>query len=241
VSVCAQQQLSTCAASVDVWPLSLQLPAGTLDSLARTLADDELQRAERFRFRRHAECFIAGRGQLRQILAGLMDGDPASLRFVYGPFGKPSLQGASSLRFNLSHTGELGLLIVAEGAELGVDVESDRGRDSCEQIARRFFASAEIEELMSLPAGERDAAFLRCWTRKEAYVKALGGGLQLALDAFAVSLAAGEPPRLRSCALGEDELRRWTLIDLSYACAGATAAACVEGRVGDVRLHSELT
>jgi len=169
--------------------------------------------------------------------------DPASLRFAYGEFGKPSLQSEPSVlqdepsvRFNLSHSGELGLLAVAEHAELGVDIESNHARERGEQIARRFFAALEVEALMALPVGERDAGFLRCWTRKEAYVKALGGGLQTPLDGFAVTLGSDEPARLRWCS-DPGELQRWTLVDLSDVHDDVTAAACVEAAAARVRVH----
>jgi 4'-phosphopantetheinyl transferase len=234
--------------TLDVWLLDLEAPAHAQRSLRSTLSKDELELATRFRFRRDAERFVAGRGQLRRILAGLLECDPAALRFAYGPSGKPSLPGRSGLGFNLAHAQALGLLAVAENAEVGVDIElhSTPGQD-WEELAHRFFAPEEVRALMALPASQRDVGFLRCWTHKEAYVKALGDGLQLPLRDFAVSLAPGKPALLR-WSRRAGELERWTLMDLSELCSegaaesgneSAVAAACLEGDVSRVLLHRE--
>ena len=81
------------------------------------------------------------------------------------------------------------------GCELGVDVEQLRKLDDPESIARRFFSPGEASELLSLKPEERGPAFFRCWTRKEAYVKAIGDGLTIPLDCFQVTLLPGVPAR----------------------------------------------
>lgn len=223
--------------TLEVWRFSLEVAPRALADLRTTLSDDERERAARFRFRRDAERFVSGRGQLRRILAGLLGEESATLRFAYGGSGKPSVQGQPDLGFNLAHSHTLALLAVARGTDVGVDVESGPPPQSaCEEIAPSFFAPEEAHTLMALPAAQRDAAFLRCWTRKEAYVKALGDGLQIPLQDFAVSLAPEEPARLRWCRrAGERE--RWTLLDLSHCFEGASAAACVGRPVSRVCLH----
>ena len=225
--------------TLDVWPISLDPPAGALARLRATLSDDELERASRFRFRRDADRFVAGRGQLRRLLGRLVDVEPASLRFAYGPAGKPALEGHPSLGFNLAHSGGVGLLAVAPEVAVGVDVEaSPDPLGACEEIAPMYFAPEEMRTLAALPRAQRGAGFLRCWTRKEAYVKALGDGLQMPLDDFSVSLGPEEAPRLRWCRRPA-ELERWTLVDLSHMTASATAAACVEGPVSALRSHRQ--
>jgi 4'-phosphopantetheinyl transferase len=244
----AAEPARTGSTALELWLLDLEVTAHAQRSLRSTLSQDELERAARFRFRRDAERFVAGRGQLRRILAGLLECDPAALRFAYGPSGKPSLRGGADLSFNLAHTQALGLLAVTADAKVGVDIESHSAPvQDCEELAHGFFAPAEVRTLMALPRSQRDVAFLRCWTRKEAYVKALGDGLQLPLEDFAVSLAPGTPARLRWCRRA-GELERWTLMDLSELCGeraakigsgSAVAAACVEGGVSQVNLHQE--
>jgi 4'-phosphopantetheinyl transferase len=224
--------------TLDLWRIPLDLPGPDLTQLRINLSLGERERAASFRFRRDADRFTAGRGQLRRILGRLAGVDPAALRFAYGPAGKPFLEEVTGLGFNLAHSGAQGLLAVA-GVEVGVDLESSPAPPgACEEIAPAYFAAEEMRALETLPRGEREQAFLRCWTRKEAYVKALGDGLQVPLDAFSVSLRRGEPARLRSSRL-PGELERWSLVDLSHLTPGATAAACVEGSIAAIRPHRQ--
>lgn len=217
---------------VHVWRASLDPPASVVERLERTLATDERERAGRFRFSRHRSHFIAARGMLRAILGLYLEAEPAALYFQYGPRGKPGLAGDGddgTLRFNLSHSGELALYAVARGRELGIDVEQIRSDRSDESIARRFFSPSEVEALLALPEGERRDAFFRCWTRKEAYIKARGDGLSLALDQFDVSLAPGEPATLLRTRQDAADAARWSLRDLP-AGPGYAAALAVEGK-----------
>lgn len=215
-------------AGIEVHRLELDLGPGRLAGLSATLSPDELARAARFRFARDAERFVAGRGLLRAELAMRLDRAPETLRFGYGPAGKPFLSDHRELRFNLSGAGGLGLLAVADGIELGVDLELAESALSVVEIAEHFFSAAENEALRRTPLPDRPLACLRCWTRKEAYVKALGQGLQVSLDKFAVSLGTDEPAALSWCAR-PGEIGRWSLVDLSHATAGIVAALCHDG------------
>ena len=152
------------------------------------------------------------------------------VRLARAPRGKPYLaHDGVDLRFNLSHSEDTALLAVARAREVGIDVEENRpGRDWL-GIARRFFSPAEAAVLAELPSSEREAAFYRCWTRKEAYLKACGAGMSMRLDSFEVSLAPGEPPALLRSARGADEARRWPLFEVP-AGAGFSAALAVESR-----------
>lgn len=167
--------------------------AARLHALSELLATDERARAERFVFELHRRRFSAARGLLREVLGALLGVAPASLRFQYGPHGKPRLAG-SWLSFNVSHSGERALVAIARERELGVDIEAVRGDVEHEAIARRFFAPGEQRALASLPEHARARAFFEVWTRKEAYVKLLGGGLAEGLQGFEVGL--GAPARL---------------------------------------------
>jgi 4'-phosphopantetheinyl transferase len=174
------------------------------------------------------------------VLALYTETEPARLRFAYGPQGKPSLQsdeaGDTSLRFNLAHSHDLALLAVARGREVGVDVEHVRADFASDEVAGHFFSPRETAALRAVPdEAERARAFFRCWTRKEAYVKARGEGLSLPLDGFTVSLAAGEPAALLGCDADARETQRWTLINLEPG-DGYAAAAAVEGTGWRLRL-----
>src|SRR5436309_2618986 len=82
----------------------------------------------------------------------------------------------------------------------------------------------EVATLRSQPAAERPRAFLRCWTRKEAFIKARGDGLSLPLHDFDVEFAPGRVPALLRTAWSTDEPSEWTIHDLSDLFDGAIAA-----------------
>ena len=142
------------------------------------------------------------RSALRSILAEYLQLSPGSLAFVYGEKGKPSLladQNSLDLRFNVSHSGSIGILAVACGYEVGVDVETRQEVPDYMAIARRFFSPREHSALARVPEELRQRAFLCCWSRKESYVKALGKGLACSLQSFSVSVS----PQLLNDALLE--------------------------------------
>ena len=222
--------------AVHVWRISLDQPYETLERFRRTLEPEELDRAGRFHFEKHRRHFIVARGFLRSVVARYLKTQPESLRFSYSVYGKPELASEHVLRFNLSHSHEVALLAVALDAELGVDVEHIRSDFASDDIARRFFSRAEVEAFNALPREEQVAAFFRCWTRKEAYIKAIGKGLSQALDAFDVTLTPGlEPALLRA---EHDDASRWLLrdIDVGQGYAGALA---VERPVAEVRFFRQ--
>lgn len=192
----------------------LDLPEAVQQALAVLLSEEERARAARFMFPEHSRRFIAAHGRLRQVLGGVLGMDPAQIGFRKAAHGKPELDGeaaASGLQFNLSHSGAWAVVGWAHRRAIGVDVEVWRQMRDEAALVRRFFSPAENAAYEALPAHERSAAFFHCWTRKEAYIKAVGRGLSLPLDSFDVSLDPGEGARLlRPSALCEDG-RRWSL------------------------------
>ena len=218
---------------VDAWLLDLDPSDDLIVKFEATLNASERERANRFRREILHRRFIAGRGYLRSILAGYLGGDPSSIAFEYGPQGKPGLADRSSgLEFNLAHSKGLAVCGVTLGRAIGVDIETGRPVDLAERIIHRFFSQAEQAEFLALPADEREAAFLRGWTRKEAFIKALGLGLAYPLDGFDVSLGAENPRILR---VGDDplEAEEWSMVNL---VAGDAAAAVVRGPIREVRM-----
>lgn len=215
---------------VHVWCAPLDPPDEVVRRYRTLLAADEGARADRFRFEQHRRQFVVARGVLRTLLGRYLVVDPRRLEFRYGSHGKPELAGAlaeSGIRFNVSHSGELALYAVSRGRELGVDVEHVHAMDDALDIAERFFSAAENGVFRSLPVAAREEAFFNCWTRKEAYIKAVGEGLSFPLHAFDVSLAPGEPARLLG-AVDREQAARWTLRELDPA-PGYKAALVVEG------------
>lgn len=211
---------------VHVWRIGLEQQDDLLERFRGTLEPEELDRASRFRFERLQRHFVVSRGFLRNVLARYMEVRPQDLRFVYNDYGKPSLAGQQSLRFNMSHSHEVALVAVACDAALGVDVEYIRADFASEEIAKRFFSRREVETLTSLPREEIVAAFFRCWTRKEAYIKAIGKGLSQQLDRFDVTLAPYEPAALLQA--DAEDTSSWSLSDIDVGSDYASALA-VEG------------
>jgi 4'-phosphopantetheinyl transferase len=213
---------------IHVWKLSLEVDPQRLAQLRATLAADELERADRFYFERHRVRFAAGRGLVREILAHYLGTGPQRLVFAYNEYGKPTLTGdhTGALSFNLSHSGAAGLLAVGLRGELGVDLEEYRPGKGDEEVAKQYFSRREVARFRAVPQPLRTQAFLNCWTRKEAYIKARGMGLSIPLDSFDVSLTPGEPAALLRTADPVDR-KRWQLRDLALGdgLVGALVAA----------------
>lgn len=201
-----------------VWAVPLH---GNPDPFAALLSPSELQRLERFRFADHRRRYQIGHGALRAILGGYLGKHPVDLEFVQGPRGKPYLAEKGPY-FNLSHSGKLALIGVC-ATELGLDCEKVRHLESLGEIARKHFSESEFAALEALDGDARQLAFYRCWTRKEAYIKALGEGLSMPLDTFDVTL--GETPALVSCRDGREDPSHWSMLDLSPAPDFVAAAA----------------
>lgn len=209
---------------VHIWRASQTVEPPVLARLHALLDPAEKARAERFVFQRDRDRFIVAHGILRELLAAYIGCAPAEIGFDYGPQGKPSLRAsdlpslragdpprfncseAARVRFNMAHSHGLAAFAFALDRELGIDVELIRADFGGEDIAKRYFSRAEVAELMSLPSEMRAEAFFLCWSRKEAYIKARGQGLQIPLASFSVSLTPGAPERLRA-----DDASRWGL------------------------------
>lgn len=208
-----------------LWSADLRAPPDQISYLGGLLASDEQRRAARYHFDRHRRRFIVGQGVLRVLLSRYSSQPPNRLRFEYGPRGKPSLVDNPDLHFNVSHSHERAVVAVARKGRLGVDIERLRELADADDIARRFFSRLEAANYLSVPGEQRQRAFFNCWTRKEAFVKALGEGLFLSLDRFDVSLAPDEPVRILAIDGDDRRARDWSLTELKLAddFAGAMA------------------
>lgn len=181
---------------IDVWTACLDQPPEVAERLAGCLSAAERERALRYRSEPLRRFALVGRALLRRLLAPYAGGRPEDLRFAYGPFGKPALVGAEGVHFNLSHSGDRFACAVTALCPLGIDIEVLRELDGMAGLAERFFAPGEIGQLRRLPGGELLPAFFRCWTRKEAFLKATGEGLSRSLGSFEVAVDEGAEPAL---------------------------------------------
>ena len=222
---------------VQVWRLELDALAVGEGRLWRLLSADEQARAGRFLVARVRQHFVAARAMLRTILAGYLATDPGKLTFRYLHRGKPSLASACAeggIEFNLAHSGGVALLAVCRGHEIGVDVEPLSRDVEVVAIARRFFSAHEQAQLAEVAPEHKPEAFFRCWTRKEAFIKAKGEGLWLPLHQFDVSIAAGSQNALLATRPDSSEAARWSLREVD-AGAGYVGALCIAGNNFRVR------
>jgi 4'-phosphopantetheinyl transferase len=201
-----------------------------LQHLESTLSLGEVARADRFFNPRDRRRYVVGRGYLRQLLGEYLAIPPARIGLTATVLGKPYLADAQSgIRFNLAHSEDLALFAFARGREVGIDIERERPDLNWRELAKQNFAPEEYTAIASEPGTvQQREAFFRCWTRKEAYVKALGLGMQVPLARFAVTITP-DPAMLLHTSHEPAQHGRWTLRGLSPA-AGFAAALAVEGQ-----------
>lgn len=181
---------------IDLWRVRLGKSEGNDQDLRSILASQELDRADRFRFPHLRNDFVLSHAALRTILARYLKVPPQDIRFYTGEYGKPEISSPlnhTNLQFNLSHSGEWAIIAVTQDRAVGVDVEKFRSDVNHLDLAHRYFSEREYQSLLALPVDERESAFFICWTRKEAFLKALGEGLSYPLSQFSVTISAENP------------------------------------------------
>jgi 4'-phosphopantetheinyl transferase len=199
---------------VHIWAVCLDCPEIDRHRYQGTLSTDETGRALRFYFDEDRLRFVTARGAVRAILGLYLQEEPKNIRFEYTRYGKPEVFPRCGLRFNVSHSAGLAVLAITSGQDVGIDAEFIRPVTDFSRIARRFFSQREYQALEVLPAEARLRAFFACWTRKEAFIKAVGEGLSRPLDQFDVSVEPDGGARLESVAGSAQEASRWCMQDL---------------------------
>jgi 4'-phosphopantetheinyl transferase len=220
---------------VHLWRVGLDMPDATLRSVSGSLSEEELERAQRFRFPLLRRRFAAGRGALRTILAKYLSGNARELVFSYNSHGKPSLpDSVTDIQFNVSHSHDVLVAAICRKWAIGVDIEKQENRFDMLEIAGRFFCERERREIAELNGDGRLKAFFQFWTAKEAIVKATSLGLSLDLSEFEVGLKP-----LRLCSSKQAEFR-WHLVAFSPGERYAGALAVAEEPVRLVYRHLHL-
>ena len=204
--------LSALHSDVHVLHASLDAEFQNLPEWHAFLSQDERQRATRFHFDLHRARFIVARGILRRLLGHYLKIPPEQIAFRYGRNNKPAVLG-DLVHFNISHSEDRALFAFSATTALGVDIEAIRPLPDILQLASTAFSIAEQRALNALAPELQREAFFRCWTRKEAFIKALGHGMSYALDEFSVSL--DEPARVVHVEAEPNAPAQWTLQHLT--------------------------
>ena len=212
-------------ASAHVWKRALHGSEAEIEACHDLLSDEEREKAARYRVERPRTDYIFTRGTLRSLLSKYLRIPPHEISFRYTKYGKPFLANDSDLAFNVSHSEGLALLAFTRKREIGVDVEKLRPQTDALKLAERFFSVREREALRPLSGDDLHSAFFRCWTRKEAYIKAKGEGLSLPLHQFDVSIDPDPAEALIATRPDATEASRWILRNLPTNAGYASALA----------------
>lgn len=184
----------------------------SLDRLLAVLSEGETERASRYRFEDDRLRSRVAWGLLRMFLGRILGEDPRAIEFVRNEFQKPLLPGGPS--FSMAHSGDWVLLGITTEGRFGIDIEVPRTLPNLLDLAGIAFSQDELVELRSYPEADRLRTFFRGWTRKEAFTKALGGGLSVPLKRFSVSLAPEVEEALKSVEIPSEEHVPWCVRSL---------------------------
>lgn len=198
-----------------VWYLSFDLNIKHILHYRDLLSTDELIRADKFKFQIDSDRYSIARGVLRILLGIYLNEKPRSLQFGYTKYGKPFLKNKSSLNFNLSHSQNGAVFGFVYNSEIGIDIEKIKNNFDVMEIAQNFFSKKEVKALKSFAPKDRYRAFYRCWTRKEAFIKAEGSGLSFPLDGFSVSMDEDKKANLLQTKWNALEKTIWSLFSFS--------------------------
>ena len=227
------------AGELHIWKIELDCDDGQWQPLRALLSNDEQIKADRYLFEKHRRRYILCRATLRNLLGSYLDRAPDTFRFAYNSHGKPFIANDDSgLRFNISHSGEIMLAAFVLNSEIGIDIEAIQQDIDYLGIGQRWFSELELNTLLKLPEHERVGAFFRAWSRKEAYIKALGAGLSYPLNRFSVSMDETSPA-LIECQDGSQEIKSWKIHDVEVSSA-YSAAVVIKAARWDIRhIHLE--
>jgi len=211
---------------IHVWRINLDIKAESAQPLCGLLSEVERTRANRFVLEMHRRTWTVARASLRTVLAQYVGASPESLHFSEGKHGKPALELDTELQFNLSHSGSMGLIAVTRERPVGVDIEQIRADIKLDPLIHSVFSPWEQGEFDRLPEALRADGFFNCWSRKEAFIKAVGEGISFGLARFDVTLAPGEPARLLRVDREGFRVEDWSLqaIDVGPCYKAAVAA-----------------
>ncbi len=215
------------AHEVHVWRARLSSSTVDLSRRRGLLSSEERERADRFRSEHDRNRFLLGRIVARSVLGCCLQRPAWDVQLALDYLGKPVVAAPSetSIHFNIAHSGDYILFALARKRRVGVDVEQIRETKDLNEIAARYFSKIEYLRLLTVPEPLRTESFYRCWTMKEAYLKARGEGLGLPLDSFDVAFLRDEIPRLLETRFDRADAARWFMHELDLGSAYLAALA----------------
>ena len=223
---------------VHIWRANLDLPRAEIEKLSNLLREDELARANKFRFLEHKNNFIAARGILRRLLGHYLNIEPQNIKFDYGDRGKPRLRqtkSPTSLEFNISHSQKYALFGFACDRIVGVDLEYLREMKDAVKIARRFFSDREFESIANLDVSQQARVFFQLWTAKEAYLKAIGVGLAGSLANIEIILERSGNAKIWAIDSDRSKAQDWSMLscipERDYTAAIAIYTPLIEPQI----------
>lgn len=225
--------------TVDLWKISLDPTKYNLLTCLTTLDQQEQARAHRFMFESIRDRFVISHYALRKILSEYVFVAPHEIRYQYNQRQKPELVpeiNSETIQFNLSHSHDVAMVAITTSVPIGIDVEYIKKDLDYLALAQRFFSAEEYALLTALDGSERINGFFNCWTRKEAFIKAIGQGLYCSLKQFAVNLAPAEPARFLRIDPDIDDIRHWTLQSFQPQADYVAAFACPQS-ISQVKNH----
>ncbi|RZK13103.1 MAG: 4'-phosphopantetheinyl transferase superfamily protein [Flavobacterium sp.] len=231
------EKLTLNDAEAHIWRVDLELDECLQSSLLKLLSPDEKDRARKFCFVKDSRNFIVARGILRSLIGNYLEINPSDISFQYSKFGKPSIADNNSLQFNISHSQNMALFGFTKKFTIGVDVEFVNPNIEVRDIAANFFSRKEIQNLFALPAEQQTLGFFNCWTRKEAFIKAVGEGLSFPLDQFEVSLEPDKPAKLLATDWNPKAVSKWSMYSLA-AGTDFVGSLVIEGLVERVKFYN---
>jgi len=223
---------------IDVWWSRVDLPATVIRQYAGTLSQQEKQRAERFTFADKYDEYVVTRGLLRKALAHVLGEKPGAFEFEYTLSNKPYLPRKYDdkvISFNASHSHGQALVAISIDRNIGIDIECIRTGVEHEKLAQRFFSEAEYRALMQCPPEQRIYAFYATWTRKEAFVKAVGKGIAFGLSEFDVNIDPHQPPVMLATRWDPKDVSKWLVATIETE-SGYMATVVTDGPEFQLRL-----
>ena len=193
--------------------MPLDAGAREVERCSMLLSSDERARAGRFQIERDLRRFTVARGMLRTLLGEATGLSPAAIVFAQSEYGKPCIVTAPpAIHFNVAHSADMAIYAISRSCVPGVDIEYVHRDIDENAMAKRFFTLRKCAELQCIPAAARKRAFLACWTRKEAIVKAIGQGLRVPLHEIEVTVAPDAEPQILGVTCGQ--VADWTLYNV---------------------------